>query len=99
MIGLRDRFIDMANVKIRQIEPKTPMRNKPKMTGVSYYPLWRQTSDNWVSMNGNPDTVSLCLETIWNAPASTTTGYRSVGASLAAAVQEYLAERPELPQR
>jgi hypothetical protein len=39
--------------------------------------------------------VSLCLETIWNYKNSTTTGYRAVGASLAAAVQEYLAERPE----
>ena len=59
--------------------------------------------ENWVSMNGNADTVSLCLETIWNSPKSTTTGYRAVGASLASAVQEYLAERtvspPKLPQR
>jgi len=97
MIGLRNRFIELAYAKIRQIKPTIPMSNKPKVTGASYHPLWRQISSNWVSMNGNPDTVSLCLETIWNAPSSTTTGYRAVGASLASAVQEYLAERPALP--
>ncbi|TWT86354.1 Zinc carboxypeptidase [Neorhodopirellula pilleata] len=99
MIGLRDRFIDLAYSNIRQIRPMVPMSSKPKVTGASYHPLWRQISANWVSMNGNPDTVSLCLETIWNSPASTTTGYRAVGASLAETVQAYLAERPELPQR
>ncbi len=31
------------------------------------------------SLNGNPYTVSLCLETIWNYPNSTTEGYRAVG--------------------
>lgn len=99
MISLRDRFIELAYAKIRQIKPAIPMSSKPKVTGASYHPLWRQISSNWVCMNGNPDTVSLCLETIWNSPTSTTKGYRSVGASLAATVQEYLAERPELPQR
>jgi hypothetical protein len=99
MIGLRDRFIELAYAKISRIKPMIPMSNKPKVTGASYHPLWRQISSNWVSMNGNPDTVSLCLETIWNSPNSTTQGYRAVGANLAATVQEYLAERPELPQR
>ncbi|MCS7465862.1 hypothetical protein NZK35_04140 [Stieleria sp. ICT_E10.1] len=79
------------------------MSRQPKVTGSNYHPLWRQISANWVSMNGNADTVSLCLETIWNSPKSTTTGYRAVGASLASAVQVYLAERtvspPKLPQR
>ncbi|TWU10086.1 M14 family zinc carboxypeptidase [Allorhodopirellula heiligendammensis] len=99
MIGLRDRFIDLAYAKISKIKPMIPMSNRPKETGSSYHPLWRQISANWVCMNGNPDTVSLCLETIWNSPNSTTTGYRAVGTNLAAAVKEYLSERPELPQR
>ena len=54
-------------------------------------------SANWVCMNGNPHTVSLCLETIWNYQNSTTEGYRAVGANLAASVREYLAERPARP--
>ena len=94
MIGLRDRFIELAYGRISKIKPLIPMSNKPKTTGPAYHPLWRQISANWVSMNGNPHTVSLCLETIWNYKNSTTEGYRAVGANLAAAVREYLAERP-----
>jgi len=94
MIGLRDRLIELAYARISKIKPLIPMSNKPKVTGANYHPLWRQISANWVSLNGNPHTVSLCLETIWNYPNSTTEGYRSVGSNLAAAVREYLAERP-----
>ena len=43
---------------------------------------------------GNPHTVGLCLETIRTYKNSNTEGYRAVGANLAAAVREYLAERP-----
>ncbi len=95
MIGLRDRFIDLAYANISQIKPMIPMSSKPKVTGASYHPLWRQISANWVSMHGNSHTVSLCLETIWNSPNSTATGYQAVGASLAATVREYLAARPQ----
>ncbi len=96
-IGLRDRFIELAYGRISKIKPLIPMSNKPKTTGPSYHPLWRQISANWVSMNGNPHTVSLCLETIWNHKNSTIEGYRAVGANLAATVREYLAERPVRP--
>lgn len=92
-IGPRDRFIELAYARISKIKPLIPMSNKPKTTGPSYHPLWRHISANWVAMNGNPHTVSLCLETIWNSPNSTTEGYRAVGAGLAAATGEYLAER------
>ncbi|MCY2996335.1 MAG: M14-type cytosolic carboxypeptidase [Planctomycetota bacterium] len=95
MIGLRDRFIALAYERISKIQPLIPMSNKPKTTGAAYHPLWQQISANWVSMNGNPHTVSVCLETIWNYKNSNTEGYRAVGANLAAAVREYLAERPE----
>ncbi len=94
MVGLRNRFIELAYARISKIKPLIPMSNKPKVTGANYHPLWRQISANWVAMNGNPHTVSLCLETIWNYQNSTTEGYRAVGTNLAAAVREYLAERP-----
>jgi hypothetical protein len=71
------------------------MSNRPKVTGSAYHPLWKQISANWVSMHGNPHTVSLCLETIWNSKYSTTEGYRSVGASLAATVRDYLGEQTD----
>jgi hypothetical protein len=93
MIALRDRFIQLAYGRISKIKPLIPMSNKPKTTGASYHPLWRQISANWVCMNGNPHTVSLCLETIWNYKNSTTDGYSAVGSNLAAATQEFLAER------
>ena len=98
MIRLRNRFIDLAYGRISKIKPMIPMSNKPKVTGAAYHPLWRQISSNWVSMNGNRHTVSLCLETIWNSPSSTTSGYRAVGANLAAATHDYLAERPDVSQ-
>ncbi len=97
MIGLRDRFIGLAYARISKIKPLIPMSGKPKTTGPNYHPLWRQISANWVSMNGNPHTVSLCLETLWNSPRSTTEGYRAVGAGLAASVREHLAGRPARP--
>lgn len=93
MIGLRNRFIELAYARISRIRPQIPMSNQPKTTGSNYHPLWKHISSNWVSMNGNPHTVSLCLETIWNSKNSTTAGYRAVGSSLAATVREYLAEQ------
>ncbi|MCX6858599.1 MAG: M14 family zinc carboxypeptidase [Verrucomicrobia bacterium] len=97
MISLQKRFIELAYGRISKIKPLMPMSNKPKTTGPAYHPLWRQISANWVAMNGNPHTVSLCLETIWNYKNSTTEGYRAVGANLAAAMREFLAERPLHP--
>ncbi|MEO6787632.1 MAG: M14-type cytosolic carboxypeptidase [Chthoniobacteraceae bacterium] len=94
MIALRDRFIALAYSRISKIKPLIPMSSKPKTTGPAYHPLWRQISANWVCMNGNPHTLSLCLETIWNYKNSTTEGYRAVGSNLAATVREFLGERP-----
>jgi hypothetical protein len=97
MVRLRDRFIELAYARISKIKPMIPMSNKPKITDANCHPLWREISANWVSMNGNPHTVSLCLETIWNSPRSTTEGYRAIGANLAATVREYLGQRPSRP--
>ena len=97
MIAPRDRFIELAYARISKIKPLIPMSNKPKVTGPNYHPLWRNISSNWVAMHGNPHTVSLCLETIWNYQNSTSDGYRAVGSNLASAVREYLAERPAKP--
>ncbi|MBX7210975.1 MAG: zinc carboxypeptidase [Verrucomicrobiaceae bacterium] len=91
MLGLRDHFIQVATQRIGEV---FPMLDAPKNDGPKYHPLWRQISGTWVSMNGNPHTVGVCLETSWNTPSSTTTGYRSVGTRLASAVRAYLGERP-----
>lgn len=91
MLGLRDRFIELATKRIGEVYP---ILEGPKFDGPKYHPLWRQMSGTWVSMNGNPHTVGLCLETAWNIPQATTEGYRAVGAKLAHTVKMYLAERP-----
>jgi len=93
-VAFRDRFIATAYRRIAALKPLVPMSNQPKITGPNYHPRWREISGNWVATHGNPHTVSLCLETIWNSRASTTDGYPAVGAALAAATQEYLATRP-----
>jgi hypothetical protein len=92
-IGLRNRFIELALDRIRSSKPPIPVRDQPKPTGPKYHPLWRQISADWVSMHGNPQTVGVCLETGWNHENSTTDGYRAVGAGLAAAIHDFLAER------
>lgn len=98
MITLRNRFIDLAYGHISKIEPMIPMSSKTKVSGFGYHPRWQHISSNWVAVNGNPHTVSLCLETIWNSANSTTSGYRSVGANLAAATHDYLTERAGIPK-
>jgi hypothetical protein len=93
-VTLRDQFVAAAYARITAVKPMIPMSNRPKTTGPQYHPRWRQISSNWVALRGNPQTVSVCLETIWNSPASTTAGYRSVGAALAAATRDHLVPRP-----
>lgn len=91
MLTNRNRFIQLATSTISEV---FPMLDKPKEDGPKYHPLWRQISGTWVTMNSNPHTVGVCLETSWNTPQSTVDGYRSVGAHLARAVQKYLAQMP-----
>lgn len=93
-LSRRDRFIDITFEKISRMQPRMPMSSNPKGTGPSYHPLWKQISSNWVAMNGNAHTVSLCLETAWNSKNSTATGYRAVGANLGASIQVFLEEQP-----
>ena len=89
MITLRDRFLQLAYGRISKIKPLIPMSNQAKITGASYHPLWRNISGNWGCMNGNPHTVSVCLETIWNYQNSNTEGYRAVGKNLGLAIADF----------
>lgn len=90
----RNRFTELAFQRISAGEPKIPMSDKLRPTGPKYHPLWKQISANWVTMNGNPQTVAVCLETAWNTPNSTVEGYRAVGTNLGLAVEEFLRTRP-----
>ena len=66
-----------------------PLENVVRSTGPNYHPLWKQISCTWVTLHANDDTIAVCLETPWNTPHSTTTGYREVGASLAKGVARF----------
>ena len=93
----RDRFVEQAYGRISKIKPLIPMSNRPKYTGPNYHPLWKQISSAWVAMNGNPETVSVCLETIWNYKNCNSAGYMAVGTALAEATQAFLSERARQP--
>lgn len=92
----RDRFLALAAERLDGPIPHNP---KPKPSGTSYHPLWRQMSGNWVTAHAHPHTVSLCLETSWNTPGSTTDGYLTKGRKLAETVAAFLRENPRAAQR
>ncbi|EDY19941.1 hypothetical protein CfE428DRAFT_2530 [Chthoniobacter flavus Ellin428] len=94
-IGLqrRERFLALAREHLTGPIPYDP---KTRASGKNYHPLWRQISNNWVAVHGQPSTVTLCLETAWNTPASTVEGYLATGRQLAATVAAYLKENPRV---
>jgi hypothetical protein len=87
----RDRFLELA---AKPLDGPIPHNAKARPSGSTYHPLWRQISNNWVTVHGNPQTVSLCLETAWNTPASNIDGYLTKGRKLAETIATYLRERP-----
>lgn len=74
----------------KRISGPLPLAEKPKLTGPSYHPLWKQISKEWVNQHANDDTVATCLETSWNTPASNTDGYRMVGKQLGQTTADFL---------
>ncbi len=83
----RAAFVEIA---ARRISDPLPLESKVRLTGPTYHPLWKQISGQWVTANGNPHTMAICLETAWNNPQSTTTGYMAVGRQLGQTITEYL---------
>jgi hypothetical protein len=69
---------------------KLGLADKTKESGASYHPLWRQISKNWVTHNTQQPVVAVTLETAWNTPNSTQTGYQSYGRALGRAVHAFL---------
>jgi hypothetical protein len=70
------------------------LADKPRVSGASYDPLWKQMSKNWVTAHAPPHVVAVTLETAWNTPASTTEGYRTLGLQLGQAIERYLRVDP-----
>lgn len=86
--GRENQAAFLAAAKLRIAGPL--VLNKERATGPGYHPLWKNISNNWVTLNGNPHTVAACLETSWNTPHSTPEGYGTVGRQLGLAVVDYL---------
>lgn len=72
----QERFIELLIEEFGEIKQH---RNGPKPSVTTPEEL---VSEAWVLENANPNTIGFCIETPWNAPKSTTTGYRAVGESL-----------------
>ncbi|SPE53209.1 conserved exported hypothetical protein [Verrucomicrobia bacterium] len=89
----QERFIRAA---IREIEAPMPIAGQLIWDGPGkedrWQTAWHSLTCPWVYEHANPQTVALTLEVPWNAPASTTSGYRSVGQGLGRAIELYLCE-------
>ncbi|MCX7825236.1 MAG: M14 family zinc carboxypeptidase [Verrucomicrobiae bacterium] len=90
-----DRFLALAADCIRD-----PMPLDAKYHFATYVKAEeerRRMSRGWVSAHTAEHVVALCLETAWNTPHSTPTGYQAVGRGLARAVARYFSEDPQRP--
>jgi hypothetical protein len=67
---------------------------KIRESGPEYDKDWRRISKNWVSFNTREHVVAVTLETTWNSPQSTITGYETVGRQLGLALERYLRTNP-----
>lgn len=92
----RDRFLTFA---ARRLDAPLALAPAPRVTGSTYHPLWRQISGVWVSEHAGADTVAACLETSWNTPHSTVSGYRGVGMKLGRAIADSLRSRESTGSR
>lgn len=61
-----------------------------RITGANYHPLWRRISKNWVARNTQNGSICLTLETSWDTPHSTQTGYQNYGAALGRSISQFL---------
>lgn len=61
-------------------------------SGSKYDPQWQAISKNWVTSHCRDHVVAVTLETAWNTPHSTASGYQQVGQELGRAIERYLRE-------
>lgn len=80
----------VATAKEFLSQEKLGLDDKLRESGASYHPLWRQISKNWVMFNCEQPVVAVTLETSWNTPHSTQTGYQEYGRALGRAVHAFL---------
>ena len=83
----QDRFLTHARAEFGEIRL---LDGKPSVP--EHLPIWKRISAPWVFEHGNPETVSLIVETPWNTPQSTPAGYRESGRKLGRALARHLHE-------
>jgi hypothetical protein len=69
-------------------------KGETQESGAKYDKNWQSISKNWVTHNTAKHVVSVTLETAWNTPNSTASGYQTVGRNLGLATERYLRASP-----
>jgi hypothetical protein len=82
-----DRFLTICR---GEMNGPLDLAERPRTSGPSYDPLWKQMSKNWVAAQAPPHAVAVTLETAWNTADSTTDGYRTLGRQLGESIEKYL---------
>ncbi len=85
-----DRFLELAIAHMRD-----PLPIMPQYRFATYVKSDEERgrmSGEWVRRRGGDGVVAMTLETAWNTPDSTQTGYQEVGRGLAETVAAFLAE-------
>lgn len=88
----QERFLAHARHHFGEIRLLDGKPSRPE-----HLPIWKRISTSWVIEHGNPETISLTVETPWNTPQSTPAGYRETGRKLGLALARYLPERAANP--
>lgn len=65
-----------------------------RRSGSNYSKQWKNISKNWVTLHCKPHVVAVTLETAWNTPHGTPSGYEHVGRRLGHAVERYFRRNP-----
>lgn len=80
----QERFVQLMKDEFKEL---TQHRNGPRPAVATWQ---ERVSEAWVLDNANENTIAFCIETPWNAPQSTTAGYRAVGKSLGLVMEKLL---------
>ena len=85
-----DLFLSLVQL---EMTGPLPFQGETQVSGPNYDKNWQKISKNWVAENTAEHVVAVTLETAWNTPHSTASGYETVGRELGQAIERYLRTR------
>lgn len=91
--GMRNLEHFLAAAQADMIGPLA-FKGDVQESGEKYDKEWKAISKNWATFNTAGHVVAVTLETAWNTPESTASGYAHVGKHLGLAVERYLRASP-----